>query len=57
MTLRDANVKVVDGDRGQEYPNGSDFLDQGHCLFLNAKNVTKNGFRFDECQFLNEKKA
>ncbi len=51
-----ANIIVTDGDRGKEYPKSSDFLENGFCLFLNAKNVTKNGFSFDECQFISEEK-
>jgi type I restriction enzyme S subunit len=54
--LEDSGIAVIDGDRGSAYPNGDDFQDSGHCLFLNAKNVTKNGFRFDECQFITEEK-
>ena len=33
--------EIIDGDRGKNYPKEKDFLDQGYCLFLNAKNVTK----------------
>ena len=43
---------IVDGDRGVNYPNGDDFSGDGYCLFLNAKNVTRAGFRFDEYQFI-----
>lgn len=55
-TLQGSGVTVVDGDRGKKYPNGDDFQDAGYCLFLNAKNVTKDGFRFEECQFITEDK-
>ena len=54
--LKECGVKVIDGDRGQEYPQSFDFSDKGVCLFLNAKNVTKAGFRFDECQFISKHK-
>ena len=33
-------VDIQDGDRGKNYPTGSDFLSEGHTLFLNASNVT-----------------
>ena len=55
-TLDNANVKVIDGDRGKEYPKAGDFLESGYCLFLSAKNVTKAGFLFEELQFISEDK-
>ena len=48
--------KVIDGDRGKNYPNDNDFSNDGYCLFLSAKNVTKEGFKFSECIFINEEK-
>lgn len=47
-------VDVIDGDRGENYPKESEFSDDGYCLFLNAKNVTKNGFDFKEKKFITE---
>lgn len=47
---------TVDGDRGINYPGQSDFSNHGFCLFLSAKNVTRNGFRFDDCIFVSENK-
>ncbi|WP_207819418.1 hypothetical protein [Parashewanella curva] len=38
---------VIDGDRGQNYPNANDFLVDGYCVFLSATNVTKKGFLFN----------
>lgn len=48
--------EIIDGDRGKNYPKEKDFLEEGHCLFLNAKNVTKEGFKFDEKMFISEEK-
>lgn len=48
--------EIVDGDRGENYPKQEEFFEQGHCLFLNAKNVTSNGFSFDTCMFITEDK-
>jgi type I restriction enzyme, S subunit len=48
--------KIIDGDRGTNYPNGNDFFDAGYCLFMNAKNVTKKGFSFKECMFITKVK-
>lgn len=43
---------IIDGDRGNNYPKESDFSDKGFCLFLSAKNVTKQGFSFNEKIFI-----
>ncbi|OEK85819.1 restriction endonuclease subunit S [Staphylococcus xylosus] len=50
-------LTILDGDRGKNYPSGSDFLEYGHTLFLNASNVTKNGFSFTLKQYITEKKS
>lgn len=55
-TLIDAGMTVTDGDRGKEYPNSSEFYDEGDYLFLSAKNVTKKGFLFEETQFISKEK-
>lgn len=47
---------IIDGDRGKNYPNGNDFSNEGYCLFLNAKNVTKNGFSFKTKSFITKEK-
>ena len=52
----EAPFEIIDGDRGKNYPKQSDFLDSGHCLFLSATNVTKTGFDFAECLFIDERK-
>ena len=48
--------EIIDGDRGKNYPKQEDFFEEEYCLFLNAKNVTKNGFDFSECMFITEEK-
>jgi type I restriction enzyme M protein len=50
--LKDSPIKVIDGDRGKNYPNGNDFSTDGYCLFLNTKNVRENGFNFNETSFI-----
>lgn len=47
---------IIDGDRGVNYPKQEDFSGEGYCLFLNAKNVTSNGFSFDSCMFISKEK-
>lgn len=48
---------ILDGDRGKNYPSGKDFTEQGHTLFLNATNVTKNGFIFENNQYITKEKS
>ena len=50
-------VDVLDGDRGKNYPKETDFDTNGHTLFLNASNVTTDGFSFDTNQFISEEKS
>lgn len=47
---------IIDGDRGKNYPKQDEFSDTGHCLFLNAKNVTTTGFSFENCMFITREK-
>jgi len=54
--LGEIGITVIDGDRGTNYPNGTDFSDEGYCLFMNAKNVTKNGFSFIQKSFITKEK-
>ena len=56
LTLAEAEIEIVDGDRGVNYPKQDDFLLDGFCLFLTAKNVSKIGFRFDENQYISEER-
>jgi len=53
-TLGEAPVEIIDGDRGKNYPKQTEFADMGHCLFLNAKNVTSTGFVFSELNFIDQ---
>jgi type I restriction enzyme S subunit len=56
MTYKEAPIEIIDGDRGKEYPSSGDFDDDGFCLFLSAKNVTKRGFNFDDKSFITKEK-
>ncbi|MGJ1247611.1 restriction endonuclease subunit S [Sphingobacterium multivorum] len=49
-------VLIIDGDRGINYPKSEEYNSQGYCVFLNAKNVTKEGFVFNEIQFITKEK-
>lgn len=52
----DFSIELIDGDRGKNYPKNDEMLEKGYCLFLNAKNVTLNGFAFDENVFITKEK-
>ncbi len=49
-------LSLIDGDRGKNYPKKSDFQADGHCLFMNTKNVRPDGFDFTTKMFVTEKK-
>ncbi|WP_020060793.1 restriction endonuclease subunit S [Bacillus sp. 123MFChir2] len=46
----------IDGDRGKNYPSENDFFKEGHCLFLNANNLTEIGFSFKETNWISKEK-
>lgn len=48
--------EIEDGDRGKNYPNKNELKNSGYCLFLTTKNVTKNGFVFNEKHFISKQK-
>ncbi len=52
----DEACEIIDGDRGEYYPKQEDFSPNDYCLFLNAKNVTKNGFDFSNCMYITKEK-
>ena len=49
-------IEIIDGDRGVNYPKQEEFYETGECLFLNACNVTKNGFDFSSCSYITKEK-
>lgn len=49
-------VKMIDGDRGKNYPKKSDFFTEGHCVFMNTGNVRPNGFDFSNVMFITEER-
>lgn len=55
-TLLDYIFEFIDGDRGKNYPKSDDLLKEGYCLFLNAKNVTLSGFKFDDLEFISKER-
>jgi len=55
-TLDKAPLEIIDGDRGMNYPHQTEFSLTGYCLFLNAGNVTTDGFNFSDCVFITAEK-
>tara|TARA_A100001388_G_scaffold16314_1_gene10834 strand:- start:30 stop:1343 length:1314 start_codon:yes stop_codon:yes gene_type:complete len=54
--FKDTKIQFIDGDRGKNYPSKSEFIDDGHCLFLDTKNVTESGFNFRKVLFISKEK-
>lgn len=50
--IEDSDFEIVDGDRGSNYPNQAELKETGYCLFLSANNVTKEGFKFSNCNYI-----
>jgi type I restriction enzyme S subunit len=56
VKFKDTNINIIDGDRGENYPSQNEYLEDGYCLFLNAKNVTDSGFKFNKTKFISKEK-
>ncbi|OQX69561.1 MAG: hypothetical protein B6A08_04370 [Sorangiineae bacterium NIC37A_2] len=56
FVLDGSDIAIIDGDRGEHYPQSHELLSYGHCLFLSATNVTKRGFEFSSKQFITRNK-
>ena len=54
MTFEEGPLEILDGDRGKNYPKRTEFMERGHCVFLNTGNVTTNGFNFGSVDFISE---
>lgn len=50
-------AEIIDGDRGKNYPQQHEFLNEGYCLFLNTGNVTSSGFSFESNQYISKEKC
>ena len=50
------DIEVLDGDRGKNYPHQDELFKKGHCLFLSATNVTRDGFQFGSTMFISKEK-
>ena len=55
-TFENGPLKILDGDRGKNYPSRNEFTDHGHCVFLNTGNVTTDGFKFESVDFISDER-
>lgn len=51
-----APCEIIDGDRGKNYPKQHQFMTNGYCVFLNAGNITAQGFDFSTTQFISKER-
>lgn len=56
LTLKEAELEFIDGDRGVNYPKKSELLPEGDCVFLNTGNVRQNSFDFSNLDFITNEK-
>ena len=57
IKIKDTNIVLEDGDRGKNYPNPSELLSKGYCLFLNNKNIVDNKLNLVESNYISEDKC
>ena len=56
LTLKEAELEFIDGDRGVNYPKKAELLPKGDCVFLNTGNVRQNSFDFSNLDFITKEK-
>jgi len=56
IRIEDTDIMLIDGDRGINYPSKNEFYNSEYCLFLDAGNITNEGFDFSETHFITKEK-
>ena len=56
VSLSNTNIQFIDGDRGKNYPQKTDFYKNGYCVFLNTGNVKPDGFDFSDLYYITQEK-
>lgn len=56
IKLGETDIELIDGDRGDNYPSKNDFFEKEFCLFLDANNISNNGFDFSSTHFITKEK-
>jgi len=54
--LKDTDISIIDGDRGNNYPRKDEFSESGYCLFLNTGNIKNDRFVFSKNDFITKQK-
>ncbi|HFD7592471.1 TPA: restriction endonuclease subunit S, partial [Staphylococcus aureus] len=57
IKIKDTNIKLIDGDRGKNYPKKTEMTSHGHTLFLNNKNISENFLDDSFGDFITEEKS
>lgn len=52
IEFRNADLQIIDGDRGKNYPKKEEMASEGHCLFLNTGNIKNDCLDFSNCDFI-----
>ena len=55
-SILDADIEIIDGDRGVNYPTQHEFYSKGFCLFLSNRNIRNDSFDFNEPVFITQEK-
>lgn len=55
-SILESDIKIIDGDRGVNYPKQHEFYSKGFCLFLSNRNIRNDSFDFSEPIFISQEK-
>lgn len=56
MKILQTKIKIIDGDRGKNYPAPNELFTSGFCLFLNNKNIVDNKLTLIDANYISEEK-
>jgi len=54
--IEETNLKIIDGDRGKNYPKKSELLNYGYCVFLNNKNLLDDKISLGKSDYISKKR-
>ncbi|MDU7384757.1 MAG: restriction endonuclease subunit S [Finegoldia magna] len=57
LSFEQTQIRIIDGDRGKNYPKKSDLRQRGHTLFLNNKNIINNYLDDSFGEYISEEKS
>lgn len=56
ITLEESGITIEDGDRGKNYPQKTDLLEVGYCVFLNNKNISGDKIDLSNSEYISSEK-